>query len=92
MEGLSRHIGVAIKAGFYFEAISFRLPIIDYWLRIYWRNTRPEGEPRRLEESRGRREWEILRGADAQPGGRTDICPGRKFAAPNARPPQCRIP
>lgn len=46
IQNVGKRIDAAINAGFLIEALSLRLQVVDYWLRIYFRNTRNEGEQR----------------------------------------------
>ncbi len=52
LQGISERIQIAIDLGFHIEVLSLRLQIIDFWLRIYYRNKRPEGEQRQREFGR----------------------------------------
>lgn len=51
-QNIGKRIDAAINAGCFIEALSLRLQIVDFWLRIYFRNTRNEGEQRRREFGR----------------------------------------
>lgn len=52
VQNIGKRIDAAINAGFLIEALSLRLQIVDYWLRIYFRNTRNKGEQRQREFGR----------------------------------------
>jgi hypothetical protein len=52
LDGIGQRIQAAIEAGFLIEALSLRLQIIDYWLRIYFRNKRAQGEERQRQFGR----------------------------------------
>lgn len=54
IQNVGKKIDAAINAGFFIEALSLRLQIVDFWLRIYFRNTRNEGEQRA-------RIWKVFR-------------------------------
>lgn len=52
LNNINKKIEDAIDYGFYIEALSLRLQIIDFWLRVYYRNKRVVGEQRQREFGR----------------------------------------
>lgn len=52
LHNIGQRIEAAIKSGFLIEALSLRLQVIDFWLRIYYRNQRKVDEKRQREFGR----------------------------------------
>jgi hypothetical protein len=52
LQNISEKIQKAIDSEFYIEALSLRLQIVDFWLRVFYRNKRNIGEQRQREFGR----------------------------------------